>query len=155
MEIIALKKAVARDAATLAEISKRAFASDLACGAVSPGGPPGYDSVGWQREMMKRGDYHKILLGARIVGGLIVFRKAPQEYELGRIFIDPEVQRQGIGMQAMALMEAAYPLAKRWTLDTPVWNTRTNRFYPKVGFTRVGEHGEDVLYTKTMSATTR
>jgi len=155
VEIIALKKAVARDAATLAEISKRAFDSDVACGAVNPGGPPGYDSAEWQCEMMKHGDYHKIILGAQIVGGLIVFRKAPREYELGRIFIDPEVQRQGIGMQAMALMEAAYPLAKCWTLDTPVWNTRTNRFYPKVGFTRAGEHGEDVPYTKTMSATAR
>jgi len=154
VEIIALKKAVARDAATLAEISKRAFASDLACGAVSPGGPPGYDSVGWQREMMKHGDYHKILLGARIVGGLIVFRKAPREYELGRIFIDPEVQRQGIGMQAMALMEAAYPLAKIWTLDTPEWNTRTNRFYPKMGYVKTGKHSGDVFYHKTMSVAT-
>lgn len=151
MEIIALKKAVARDATTLAEISKRAFDSDVACGAVSPGGPPGYDSAGWQREMMQHGDYHKILLGAQIVGGLIVFRKAPREYELGRIFIDPEVQRQGIGRQAMALMEVAYPLAKTWTLDTPAWNTRTNRFYPMVGYIKTGEQGGDVFYRKTMS----
>lgn len=152
MNEIRLQKAAARDAATLAEISKRAFDSDVVCGAPGPGGPPGYDSAPWQREMMKRGDYTKILLGERIVGGLIVFRKAPREYELGRIFIDPEVQQQGIGMQAMALMEAAYPLAKRWTLDTPVWNTRTNRFYPKMGYIKTGEQGNDVFYHKTMSA---
>ncbi|MDX9955054.1 MAG: GNAT family N-acetyltransferase [Anaerolineae bacterium] len=146
-----LKKAAARDAATLAEISKRAFDSDVACGAPGLGGPPGYDSPQWQRDIMRHGDYYKILLGARIVGGLIVFRKAPREYELGRIFIDPEVQQQGIGMQAVRLMEAAYPLAKRWTLDTPVWNTRTNRFYPKMGYVKTGEQGEDVFYHKTMS----
>lgn len=83
MNKIRLQKAAARDAATLAEISKRAFDSDVVCGAPGPGGPPGYDSAPWQREMMKRGDYTKILLGERIVGGLIVFRKAPREYELG------------------------------------------------------------------------
>ncbi len=152
MDEIRLQKAAARDAATLAEISKRAFDSDVACGAPGLGGPPGYDSPQWQHDIMKHGDYYKILLGAQIVGGLIVFRKAPREYELGRIFIDPEVQGQGIGVQAMALMEAAYPLAKVWTLDTPVWNTRTNRFYPRMGYVKTGERGDDVFYRKTISA---
>ena len=149
---ITLQKATARDAVALAEISKRAFDSDVDCGAPGPGGPPGYDSAQWQRDIMKRADYYKILHGERIVGGLIVFRKAPREYELGRIFIDPNVQGQGIGAQAMALMEAAYPLAKLWTLDTPTWNTRTNRFYPKMGYIKTGERGEDGFYRKTMNA---
>ena len=34
-----------------------------------------------------------------------------------------------------------FPLAKKWTLGTPAWNSRTRHFYKKVGFAEVGEDG--------------
>ena len=33
-------------------------------------------------------------------------------------------------------------------LDTPVWNTRTNQFYKKCGYTEVAKDSEDVHYEK-------
>ena len=133
----------------LAEASKRAFHSDVHCGAPPgpPGGPPGYDSPQWQRKIMRIADYYKIVLEdagssrPRIVGGIIVFRQAPREYELGRIFVDPEAQNRGIGTRAFEFLWEAYPLAKRWTLGTPAWNRRTRHFYKKVGFVEIGEDG--------------
>jgi RimJ/RimL family protein N-acetyltransferase len=149
MENLIFRKARSQDAAALAEASKRAFHSDVHCGAPPgpPGGPPGYDSPQWQRKMMRIADYYKIVLeGAQssrpcIVGGIIVFRKAPREYELGRIFVDPEFQNQEIGTRAFEFLWAEYPLAKRWTLGTPAWNRRTRHFYKKVGFVEMGEGG--------------
>lgn len=87
---------------------------------------------------MHIGDYYKVLVGDQIVGGLIVFRKGPREYELGRIFVDPDYQNQGVGTDVMEFLWEEYPLAKRWTLDTPAWNRRTRHFYKKVGFVEVG-----------------
>ncbi len=67
---------------------------------------------------MHVGDYYKILVGDQIVGGVIVLRKRPREYELGRIFVDPDYQNQGVGTQAFEFLWQEYPLAKKWTLGT-------------------------------------
>ena len=136
-------RARAADAATLARASERAFDDDIRYGAPGPGGPPGYASPEWQARMMRMGDYYKIVLEDRIIGGLIVFRTAPREYDLGRIFLDPDHQNRGLGAQVMDLLWQAYPLAKRWTLGTPAWNQRTRHFYAKVGFQEIAMEGAD------------
>ena len=150
---VALTKARSRDADTLADISERAFHSDVECGAPGPGGPPGYDQPEWQRKTMRGAEYYKILAGGRIVGGCIVFRKDTRAYEVGRIFVDPDVQSRGIGAAAFEQLWRLYPLVKRWTLGTPSWNRRTRHFYPEVGFTEIGEdaHG-GVLFERVTSA---
>ena len=61
-------------------------------------------------------------------------------YELGRIYIDPAYQGQGIGAIAMRWIETAFP-ARRWTLDTPGWATRNHHFYEKLGYVRLREEG--------------
>jgi GNAT superfamily N-acetyltransferase len=154
--MLLFRKAKAGDAAALARASERAFHSDIHCGAPSIGGPPGYNSPAWQTKMMRFGDYYTILMGDHIIGGLIVFRKAPREYELGRIFVDPDFQDQGIGTQAFEFLWEAYPLAKRWTLETPAWNRRTRYFYKKVGFHEIvaDAHGE-ILFERRIRACTR
>ena len=149
--MIEIVKARPSDAMALARASTRAFHSDITCGAPGLGGPPGYDSAEWQARMMRLGDYYKVVADGRIAGGMIVFRKAPREYELGRIFIDPDFQGQGIGTQVMELLWQAYPLAKRWVLDTPAWNVRTRHFYSKVGFVEVGPAAHDGILFERLS----
>jgi RimJ/RimL family protein N-acetyltransferase len=154
LKAVHLRKARASDAETLAQASERAFHNDVHYGAPSPeGGPPGYNSAAWQKRMMRAGEYYTILYGEQIVGGVIVFRKGTREYELGRIFIEPEFQNQGIGTMAFDYLWQTYPLAKRWTLGTPKWNRRTRHFYAKVGFTEIGEdsHG-GVLFERRIPA---
>lgn len=138
MSTVRFVKARSGDAARLAEVSKLAFDYDIHYGAPGPGGPPGYDSAAWQQRMMHMADYYKILAGKRIVGGIIILRQRVREYEVGRIFVEPEFQDQGIGTEAFEFLWTAYPLAKRWTLGTPGWNQRTQHFYKKVGFVEIG-----------------
>lgn len=132
------RRARTQDAETLALVSKRAFDDDVHYGAPGPGGPPGYDSSAWQQRMMRLGDYYVIEASGTVIGGIIIFRKAPRCYEVGRIFVEPEFQNQGIGGEAFRFLWKMYPLAKRWSLGTPQWNKRTRRFYAKVGFAEVG-----------------
>lgn len=136
--MVSFKKATSRDAEKLASVSKSAFEDDIHYGAPDhgggAGGPPGYQSPHWQRRMMRMGSYYKILVDNQIAGGFIVFPGAIREYYLGRVFIHPDFQNQGIGTQAMNFVFGEFPLAKSWTLDTPAWNRRTCHFYEKLGF---------------------
>ena len=99
--------------------------------------------------MIRIGKYYKILDDLRIIGGFVVFDKGNGNYKLGRIFIDPDYQNQGIGAQAMEYMEKQFPKAKTWTLGTPRWNRRTQHFYEKMGYVKIGADGPDgVRYGK-------
>jgi len=140
-QAIDFRKARPVDAKALAQVSERAFHTDVLYGAPGIGGPPGYNSAAWQARMMRIADYYAILTDGQIVGGMIVFCKGPRQYELGRIFVDADFQNQGIGAQAFEFLWQTYPLAKRWTLGTPAWNRRTRHFYQKVGFAEAGEDG--------------
>jgi RimJ/RimL family protein N-acetyltransferase len=150
--MIQFRQATLQDAKTLAKISERAFHSDAEYGAASAGGPPGYaDDRGgyaWQIRMIAAAEYYKIIADHRIVGGIVFRPVAYQHYDVIRIFIEPDYQRQGIGTQAMAFMENLHPEVKRWTLRTPVWNTRTPQFYEKCGYEQVGTEGDSLLYEK-------
>ena len=152
--MIQFSRAGPSDAEPLARASERAFHSDIHYGAPGLGGPPGFKSAEWQKRMMRAGQYYRITLDGQVVGGFIVFPKEPRCYELGRIFVDPDVQNQGIGAQAFEYMWKTYPLAKKWTLGTPEWNVRTRHFYAKVGFVEVGEDGHGgILFERRISAT--
>jgi RimJ/RimL family protein N-acetyltransferase len=138
-------RAEAADAERLAIVSERAFHSDIHCGAPKLGGPTGYKSSAWQEKMMQVGDYYAILVEGAIVGGIIVFRKERLRYELGRIFVDPDFQNQGIGTAAFDFLWSRYPAAKRWVLGTPAWNVRNRHFYKKLGFVELGDDGRGGL----------
>jgi len=147
--MVRFARARPRDAVLLAQVSQDAFHSDIYCGAPGLGGPPGYKSAEWQKQMMRIGDYYKMVMDDQIVGGVIAIRKAPRCYELGRIFVAPDYQNRGIGAQAFEFLWQEYPLAKRWTLGTPAWNVRTRHFYKKVGFVEVGQDGRGgILFEK-------
>jgi len=136
---ITLERAKEEDAETLADISRRAFHSDLDVGAPGKeGGPPGYDSPEDQVRLMKWCDYHKILYEGRIVGALIVANKKAGHHECARIFVDPEYHNRGMATRAFEMAWDIYKDAKVWTLGTPEWNVRTKHFYEKLGFVQVG-----------------
>jgi len=144
---VTLEQARMEDATQLAEISKRAFHSDVHVGAPTKGedgspseggGPPGYDSPEFQARMMKVCRYYKIIYDGQIVGGLIASRRRPGHYELERIFVDPEYHNRGIATRAFEQVSTMYPDAEIWTLGTPEWNVRTKHFYEKLGFVQIG-----------------
>ncbi len=153
---ITFKRAAPTDAEALTAVQIRTFDDDSRQhGRGERGGPPGYDSIAWNIGMMRRSAYYKIVADNRIIGGLFVFTLEGGRCELGRIYIDPDYQNQGIGAQALAFIERTFP-ARRWTLDTPAWATRNQHFYEKHGYVKTGEavlYGEDfplVLYEKVM-----
>jgi len=140
MSKITIELAEPDDAERLADISKRAFDSDEFVGAPGPGGPPGYDSPEHQKKLIEHpaGDYLKILYEGKIVGGTTVWRISDSHHEIFNVFVDPEYHRKGIGRESFRLIMEKYPQARRWTLDTPDWNTRTKAYYEQLGFRQYG-----------------
>jgi RimJ/RimL family protein N-acetyltransferase len=132
--VIKLKKASKRDAEVLIEIQIRTFVDDNKrkppdC---SLEGPPGYNSVKWNSHWIQHTPY-KILSAGQIVGGLIIFDLGNHHFEVGRIWIDPDHQNQGIGQAAMRKMFELHPDVKKWMLGTPSWAIRNQHFYEKMG----------------------
>ena len=139
--MIEIRKATTDEADQLTEIQTRTFLDDnkLKPSGCSMEGPPGYDSVDWNMRWIAQTPYLKILLDGQIVGGIIVFDLGQEHYELGRIYVDPDLQNQGIGQQAVRQMFEAFPEATLWTLGTPSWAIRNQHFYEKMGFVRIRE----------------
>ncbi|MGI6366982.1 MAG: GNAT family N-acetyltransferase [Anaerolineae bacterium] len=136
--MIRLTRAHANDAEALTALSIRAFENDIHYGAAEAGGPPGYDSVDWQRRTIAGADYYTIREDETLIGGLIIGPGSSGQHELWRIFLAPERQNRGIGSRVLALIWAQYPLASAWVVDTPPWNERTRHFYQRNGFCEAG-----------------
>ena len=126
-------KAGTADAVSLMCISKKAFDSDVEVGARGAGGPPGYNSLSFHTKIARMNCLYKLVDDYKIVGGALLFLK-DSELNIGRIFVDPEHFRKGYGIFMMQQIEAMFPQVKTFSLDTPIWNIRTNAFYQKLGY---------------------
>ena len=140
-------KAGTADAVSLMCISKKAFDSDVEVGASSVGGPPGYNSLSFHTKMARMNCLYKLVDDYKIVGGALLFLK-DNELNIGRIFVDPEYFRKGYGIFMMQQIEESFAEVKVFTLDTPIWNVRTNAFYQKLGYEEVRRDGDFVYYEK-------
>ena len=140
-------KAGTSDAPVLNAVSKHAFESDVEIGGPSAGGPPGYMSLKFHMKMARTGHLFKLTEDGLIIGGAILFPDG-DKLNIGRIFISPEHFRKGYGTYMMQEIEAMFPAVKAYTLDTPIWNTRTNSFYTKLGYTEMRRDQEFIYYLK-------
>ncbi len=138
---IMVRRAEEKDVENLTHACKKAFDSDKEFGSPGPGGPPGYDSIEWNATIIRNQylQYYKILFEDNIVGGFIAGDRGPGYQVCERIWVDPDYMRKGIGKRAFELIEEGYPTADLWALGTPEWNSRTNSFYKKIGFSMIGQ----------------
>ena len=143
-------KAGTSDAVVLNGISKDAFDSDIDVGAPSKCGPPGYMSLPFHMKMARTNHLFKLTDYGLIVGGAILFPDGDM-LNVGRIFVSPEHFRKGYGIFMMRAIEEMFPDVKGFTLDTPVWNIRTNRFYTKLGYSEVRRDRDFVYYLKCVN----
>jgi len=144
---LSFTKAGTSDALSLNGISKRAFDSDVKVGAVSSGGPPGYMSVSYHTKMARMNCLYKLTDNGLILGGAILFLDK-DKLNIGRIFVSPENHRKGYGIYMMQEIEKMFPDVKEFTLDTPIWNVRTNSFYSKLGYKELRRNDEFIFYSK-------
>ncbi len=139
------------DTLVLTAISKHAFDSDTEVGAPSAGGPPGYQSVRFYNKMARGKHLYKLTDDGLIVGGALLFRDG-NKMNVGRIFVDPKHFGKGYGLFIMKQIEEQFPDIDLIMLDTPLWNTRTNRFYQKLGYIEYKRDEEFAYYIKQIGS---
>ena len=143
-----LLKAGTADAITLVGISKHAFDSDVEIGASDLCGPPGYKSLPFYTKMARMNCLYKLIDDKGLtVGGAVLFVK-DNEMSVGRIFVSPEHFRKGYGIFMMQQIESMFPEIQTFTLDTPIWNVRTNAFYQKLGYKEIRRDSDFIYYEK-------
>ncbi|MCR5205461.1 MAG: GNAT family N-acetyltransferase [Lachnospiraceae bacterium] len=136
------------DALTLTGISKRSFETDVSVGGPSKGGPPGYMSVPFHTKMARMKHLYKLTDEGLIVGGAVLSLK-DDALNIERIFVAPECFHKGYGLFMMKEIERLFPNVKKYMLDTPEWNIRTNSFYNKFGYKEVRREKGLVYYVKS------
>ncbi len=148
---IEFERAQPKDLSLLTKIQAETFDNDIKTHKRGEsGGPPGYNSIKWNFFIYKKANYFKILMKEEIIGGIILFRKTDEIIELGRIFIHPKFQNQGIGTKSFQFLQFNYPRVKKWMLDTPNWALRNHHFYEKLGYKKKGEHENQFQYVKSI-----
>lgn len=144
---MALRKAEAGDAYALHVIQEMAFAEDLLrygdradC--------PARETFSRLSEKIRLGDYHVLLEGGTVIGGADVRMEAASgTARLARVYLAPDYQGLGLGRWFLLALEAHYPSAVRWVLDTPHGNHRNQRFYEALGYVKTGERRLDPALT--------
>jgi ribosomal protein S18 acetylase RimI-like enzyme len=145
--ILQFLRASTADAVSLMCISKKAFDSDAEVEVKGAGGPPGYNSLSFYTKMARMNNLYKLVDDYKIVGGALLFLK-DDILNVCRIFVDPEYFRKGYGIFMMQQIEESFAEVKVFTLDTPIWNVRTNAFYTKLGYKEIKRDKEFVFYSK-------
>lgn len=142
-----IERAAEADAETLLAAQIAAFHDDTRLYGVPLGGPPGYTDIERLRRDIRETDYYKIVYDGRIVGGIGVYRERSGHVHIDVLYIHPQYHNLGIGTRTMQLIEAAYPAAATWTLNTPTYATRNQHFYEKFGYVKYGQsfvEGDDI-----------
>lgn len=134
----------------LTSASKTAFDTDITVGNIEIGGPPNYDSIQWHERMRKGEHLFTLIENNNVVGGLVLLhdKKDKSIMYVERIFIDSVNHHRGLGMEAMMEAERLFPDVRFWRLTTPIWNIRTNQFYPKLGYKEMYRDQEQIYYQK-------
>ena len=134
--MIRLLKATVVDAKALVEVQLKAFSIDVdICGE----GPPGYDSVERQIELLKSHIYYKIVDEDKLIGGFYIHSQRNGHYEIVRLFIDPAYQGKGIGCMALKYIEGLFDDVKILELEASDFRKDNHIFYENRGYVKVGE----------------
>ena len=126
------------DVMPFTHIMKRAFDEDTRrhLGEES-GGPPGYDNGDFLRKwaLDPGSTAYAIFKDSVPIGVVIVWINSNHENFLGNIFVDPDLQDQGIGTTIWRFIEQKYPETRVWRTETPGFSNRNHNFYVnKCGF---------------------
>ncbi len=128
----------AGDVELLTPVMKRAFDADSQFHRGCDGGPPGYDDGSFLRQwaLHPHATAFRLNVDGRPGGAAIIWLNAyPGVNILGCIFLDPDFQHSGLGLEIWQELERRYPASREWRVETPGLARMNHHFYVnKCGF---------------------
>lgn len=148
---ITLTKAVIDDCPEIYELQIKSFKSLLDKYQdydSSPGAEPFERTVRRFEEPIT--DFWMITLDTKHIGAIRICDFG-ELCKLKQIFILPEYQGNGYAQAAIELVEALYPVAARWELETILQESKLLHLYEKMGYVKTGKlqhikDGMDIVF---------
>jgi predicted acetyltransferase len=88
-------------------------------------------------------DYYFIQLEKQNIGAVRVVKLPGNIFRIAPMFILPEFNGNGYAQEAIKIVEALYPLARGWQLDTIKEESKLCYLYEKMGYKTTGK--EEVI----------
>ena len=146
MQDISLRKSMISDAEQLHELQIEAF-SELLEKYRDYDTSPAAEKLERTIMRLKRAgsDYYFIRFAEESIGAIRIVRN-DEIYELKQLYIIPAYQGRGFAQKTIKLMEAFYPEAVCWELETIKQEARLCHLYEKMGYVQTGK--EEVINDK-------
>lgn len=152
--MIYLEKVQIEDAEKIFEIKKLAYTDED----IRFGGGRGeklkyIGNIGFISWCMNRYILYKIMLDGIIIGTFWLDHETDDRsyhLELQDFCIIPEYHNKGYGTKAMELMEKLHEDIKIWSLSTSIFSVRNQHLYEKMGYKRIGQTEDKILYEKVI-----
>ncbi|HDR7516462.1 GNAT family N-acetyltransferase [Bacillus mobilis] len=158
MTIITIEKASIVDAEKLTEIMTRTFDKEAKRWLCGQGEvidyniqPPGYSSVEMMKYSIEELDCYKVIMGGKIIGGIIVTISGKSYGRIDRIFVEPVYQGKGIGSKVIKLIEEEYSSIRIWDLETSSRQINNHYFYKKMGYEIIFKSEDEYCYVKRIT----
>jgi len=146
--VLEIKKANINDAQLITEIKIKAFNKEINTYLGRNGGPPGYDKVESEIDIIKKFIAYKIELDNQIIGALFLIPLADSKMRFEDFVIEPLFQGKGYGYIVMKLVEKTYPHINEWQLSTPVFSVGNQHLYKKNGYVEISRDEDEIEYRK-------
>lgn len=146
--MISIERALLEDAKAITEIKTAAFNKEINTYLGRNGGPPGYDKVESEIDIINKFITYKIMLAGKIIGGLFLIPMEDNKMSFEDFVIAPDYQGKGYGYKTLQLVENTYPSIKEWYLSTPVFSVGNQHLYEKFGYAEISRDDEEIEYCK-------
>lgn len=146
--MLEIKKATIDDAKLITDIKIKAYNKEINTYLGRNGGPPGYDQVESQIDIIKNFIAYKIELDNKIIGALFLIPLGDNKMRFEDFAIEPSFQGKGYGYRVMELIETAYPDINEWQLSTPMFSVGNQHLYKKFGYAEVSRNEYEIEYIK-------
>lgn len=146
--MIYLERAMLEDAEQITQIKIIAFNKEINTYLGRNGGPPGYDKVESEIDIIEHCIAYKILLNEKIIGGLFLYPEEDTIMHFEDFVIHPLYQGKGFGYDVLCKIEKLYPNIKQWRLSTPIFSVGNQYLYEKFGYREVSRDEEEIYYSK-------
>lgn len=115
------------------------------------GGPPGYDKVESEVNIIKKYIAYKITLDNQIIGAFFLVPISNRIMRFEDFVIEPFYQNKGYGYRVMDIVEKEYSDILVWKLSTPVFSIGNQHLYKKFGYIEVSRDEEEIEYIKRIN----
>lgn len=146
--LLAIHKASIDDARLITDIKIKAFNKEINTYLGRNGGPPGYDKVESEIDIINSFIAYKIELDNIIIGALFLIPLSDNKMRFEDFVIDPLFQGKGYGYKVMNLIEKTYSDINEWQLSTPVFSVGNQHLYKKFGYVEVSRDADEIEYIK-------